>query len=171
MTAPTDPTDMSESKRNVLLNLLDGGHDVLVRLDPRRPGTLVPLQFQRDPVLALVLGHNLAKPLPDLAVEEDGVGCTLSFNGRPEYVFLPWMSVFSVRCGIGSVLWPEDVPPEARIALGTAVASPAATASGATVIILDERRTPRDRLSCERRRRAAAKLTASQPHPGPGNAA
>jgi stringent starvation protein B len=166
MTAPTDPNvpaDMSESKRNALLNMLDGGHDVFVLLDPRRSGALVPLQFQRQPVLALQLGYNLAKPIPDLEVADDGVGCTLSFNGRTEYCFVPWHAVFSVRSAIGGILWPEDVPVEARGAIAAAVApNTAAPAPGGAVISLDSRRTPKDRITCERRRRAAAAARRSE---------
>lgn len=168
---PIDPAALAETKRNCLQNMLDSGHDVLVLLDPRRSGARVPLQFQGDPVLALQLGHNLLNPIPDLEVAEDGVGCTLSFNRRPSWVFIPWHAVFSVRSAIGSILWPEDVPVEARGAMGTAPAAPAPAAGGATVIDLDSHRTPKERRACARRLAAHAKLTAPITPASPDGAA
>lgn len=168
---------MIAAKRNVLQNLLKGGRDVMVVFDPRRPGTLVPLRFQRDPVLALNLGYEMAKPIPDLDVADDGIGATLSFGGREEWCFIPWYTVFCVHCDIGRVMWPDDMPPEAQAAVSdagaaaTAAGDTAGEAASAEVIQLDSRRTPKARRACERRRRVAAKLTASQPHPGPGGAA
>jgi stringent starvation protein B len=170
MTAP----NMIAAKRNVLQNLLKGGRDVTVVFDPRRPGTLVPLRFRRDPVLALNLGYEMAKPIPDLDVADDGIGATLSFGGREEWCFIPWYAVFCVHCDIGRVVWPNDMPPEAQAVSASGEAAPdedASSSAGAEVIQLDSRRTPKERRACERRRRVAAKLTASQPHAGPGGAA
>lgn len=180
MTAPA----MIHAKLNVLLNLLGGGRNVTVVFDPRRSGTLVPLRFQRDPVLALELGYEMAPPIPDLDVAEDGIGATLSFGGRKEWCFIPWHTVFCVHCDIGRVVWPNDMPPEAQAVASEAGAAEKGDATGPTgsigpasagaeVIQLDSKRTPKERRACERRRRVAARLnlTASQPHPGPGGAA
>lgn len=182
MTAPNPPEAVAATKRNALLNLLDTGHNVTVLLDPRRPGTLVPLQFQRDFVLALVLGRGdgMVKPIPDLDVAEDGIGCTLSFNGRSQWCFLPWESVFRMQSTIGSIVWPEDMSPEMR-AIGAGAPAPEGAPAAATpaplanVISLDERRTPKDRRACARRLAALAKLTAPPQngggHPAPGGSA
>lgn len=176
MTAPTPPTTppppppgtppMPMPKATVLLNLLEGDRDVDIHLDPRRPGTLVPCRYQREVSLTLKVGNAMAKPIPDLTVEDDGVGATLSFGGRTEWCFIPWHSVYGMSCTIGSVVWPEDLPPELEVR--PAGAAPAG-APATKVIDLMARRTPKDRRACERRLAARAKLTApsaaAQPEP------
>ena len=112
--AMTNP-GMSEvtSKREFALSLLSECASAFVHLDPRRPGVLVPLQFQKQPQLVLQVGYGMPVPIPDLQVEEDGIACTLSFNRRPHYCFIPWGAVYAL---IGenrrALVWPQDVPAE-----------------------------------------------------------
>jgi hypothetical protein len=157
MTAPpTAPPGSPMPKQTVLLNLLEGGRNVMIHLDPRRPGTLVPYRYQREAGMALEIGYAMVNPIPDLDIAEDGIGATLSFGGRREWCFIPWESVYAVSSGIGSIVWPADMPPELRALAPGADAAPG-------VISLDSRRTPKDRRACERRRAAVAarvKLTA-----------
>lgn len=170
MTAPIMP------KHTVLLNLLEGGRNVHVHLDPRRSGTLVPLKFQREPAMVLTLGYALANPIPDLDIAEDGIGATLSFGGRREYTFVPWSAVYAMGSEIGSIVWPEDIPPEHAGARATGLSVPAPTSAdvvpapsaGAAVIDLMSRREPQDRRACMRRLRVLDKLTAPR---GPDGAA
>lgn len=160
MTAPTTPPTPPGPimpKHTVLLNLLEGGHNVMIHLDPRRPGTLVPLKFQREPAMVLEIGYALMNPIPDLDIAEDGIGATLSFGGRSEYTFIPWSSVYGMAGKIGSIVWPEDLPPERRALVAGAPAPGAPAASG--VIDLDARRTPKDLRACNRRRAAAARAS------------
>ncbi|MES2384500.1 MAG: hypothetical protein V4593_08120 [Pseudomonadota bacterium] len=160
----TQPT-----KQTVLQNLLEDGSDVFVHLDPRRPGTLVPSCYASDKSLVLQLGYNLAIPIPDLVIEDDGFGATLSFGGCPIWCMIPWGSVYGMASRLGSIVWPEDLPKDLdRVAPMLPPPAPrAAGTAAAGVISLDAHRTPKDRRACERRLAARAKLTAPTTAPAP----
>lgn len=90
---------------------------VFLHIDPRREGVSVPVQFRKQAELVLQVGLNMAVPIRDLEVDDDGVSCTLSFNRSPFWCRMPWGSVFAIvsdedRRG---VVWPEDVPPESKL--------------------------------------------------------
>lgn len=97
---------------------------VFIHLDPRREGVVIPPQFRKQPELVLQVGLNMAVPIRDLEVEDDGVSCTLSFNRSPFWCRMPWTSIFAIvsdedRRG---VVWPEDVPPESKLSSAPAPA-------------------------------------------------
>lgn len=97
---------------------------VFIHLDPRREGVSIPPQFRKQPELVLQVGLNMAVPIRDLEVEDDGVSCTLSFNRSPFWCRMPWSSIFAIvsdedRRG---VVWPEDVPPESKLSSAPAPA-------------------------------------------------
>jgi stringent starvation protein B len=99
-------------KRDVALALLQGP-SMLVHLDPRRDGVVVPKWFNSQPQLVLQVGLNMAVPIHDLDVGEDGLGCTLSFNRSPFWCFLPWTAVYALVGEDGrGMVWPDDIPPE-----------------------------------------------------------
>jgi hypothetical protein len=102
-------------KKEVALALLQES-SMFVHLDPRRADVLVPKWFMGQPQLVLQVGLNMAIPIPDLAVDEDGISCTLSFNRAPFWCRLPWTAVYALvgEDGRGGV-WPEDVPPEIQL--------------------------------------------------------
>lgn len=99
-------------KKDVALFLLQRS-SVFIHLDPRSEDVIVPAGFKREPRLVLQIGHNMAVPIPDLAIEEDGWSGTLSFRRVPFRCVVPWTSVFAMvgQDGQGMV-WPDDVPPE-----------------------------------------------------------
>lgn len=99
-------------KKVVALELLDRA-SVFIHLDPRRPGVIVPPNFLKQPQLVLQIGLNMAIPIHDLEVTDEGISCTLSFNKRPHFCSLPWTSIYALigEQG-GGMVWPEDVPPE-----------------------------------------------------------
>lgn len=105
---------MGVEKQSVTAALLERG-PVLVRLDPRVPGTMVPRRFTKDPQMTLCVGYALPVPIPDLSIDAAGIGGTLSFNREQHYCFIPWQSVFAITgqdmCGRA---WPEDAPPSVR---------------------------------------------------------
>lgn len=106
MTLPLPP------KKDVALALLEQG-SVHVHLDPRAGGVVVPLHFKKQAQLVLQIGLNMAVPIPDLSVEEDGIGCTLSFNRSPFYCMIPWAAVFALVGDDGrGLVWPDSVPRE-----------------------------------------------------------
>jgi stringent starvation protein B len=99
-------------KKDVVLQLLEQA-TVFVHLDPRGEAVRVPLWFKRQPQLVLQIGLNMAVPIPDLEVDDEGISCTLSFNRAPFLCVIPWAAVFALvddqRQGM---VWPDDVPPE-----------------------------------------------------------
>lgn len=99
-------------KKDVVLQLLEQA-TVFVHLDPRGEAVRVPPWFKRQPQLVLQIGLNMAVPIPDLEVDDEGLSCTLSFNRSPFLCVIPWSSVFALvddqRQGM---VWPDDVPPE-----------------------------------------------------------
>jgi stringent starvation protein B len=102
-------------KKEVALALLEES-SLFIHLDPRRPNVVVPKYFMTQPQLVLQVGLNMAIPIPDLHLDEDGITCTLSFNRSPFWCSIPWTSVYALigEDGRGGV-WPEDVPPEVQL--------------------------------------------------------
>jgi stringent starvation protein B len=99
-------------KKDVALALLEGP-SVFVHLDPRRSGVSVPKWFLGQPQLVLQVGLNMAIPIPDLKVDDDGVSCTLSFSRTPFWCCIPWSAVYALVGEDGrGMVWPNDVPPE-----------------------------------------------------------
>jgi len=98
------------SKKDVLLELLEKSN-VLMHLDARREDVIVPRNLKQNPQLVLQLGLNLAIPIRDLDVDDDGVKCTLSFNKTPFFCVLPYPAIFAMVAEDGrAMVWPEDVP-------------------------------------------------------------
>lgn len=89
---------------------------MFIHLDPRRPDVVVPKWFMGQPQLVLQVGLNMAIPIPDLRVEDDGITCTLSFNRAPFWCKIPWTAIYALvgEDGRGGV-WPDDVPPEIQL--------------------------------------------------------
>lgn len=93
--------------------LLSQAPSVFVHLDPRRDKVVVPPQFRKQPMLVLEIGLNMRVPIPDLEIDEESIGCTLSFGGRPYWCRMPWEAVFAlVTSERRGMIWPPDVPPE-----------------------------------------------------------
>jgi stringent starvation protein B len=86
---------------------------VMIHLDARRPGVMVPDRFRED--FHLRLNLSLRFEPPDLTVGEWGVRETLSFGGSRYTVAIPWSAIFAIT-GIertdSAFLFPEDMPAE-----------------------------------------------------------
>lgn len=103
-------------KRDVMLALLQQAESVYVNFDPRKEGVVVPPQLKKTARVVLQYGMNMAIPIPDLDVGEDGIGATLSFDHRPCWTFVPWSAVFAiVSRDQRGMLWENDVPPEVEL--------------------------------------------------------
>jgi stringent starvation protein B len=99
-------------KQDVAQALLEQS-SVFVHLDPRAERVSVPAWFKKQPQLVLQIGLNMAVPIHDLRVDEEGLACTLSFNRSPHYCVVPWSSVYALIGEDGrGMVWPDDVPPE-----------------------------------------------------------
>ncbi|HEY2407322.1 MAG TPA: ClpXP protease specificity-enhancing factor SspB [Polyangiaceae bacterium] len=134
-------------KKDVALELLKQS-SVYVFLDPRGQKVQVPAWFKKQAELVLQVGLNMAVPIPDLNVDDDGLSCTLSFNRTPHLCRIPWSAVYALRDELGHVMvWPDDVPAEiaaqapapakptperpAHLRVATALAEPAPAAEPA----------------------------------------
>jgi stringent starvation protein B len=99
-------------KKDVALALLERSQ-VFIHLDPRQKGVVVPTQFRKQPQLVLQIGLEMPIPIPDLEIDDAGIGCTLSFNRAPFHCSLPWSAIFALVGDDGrGMVWPDDVPPE-----------------------------------------------------------
>jgi len=106
------PTARLPPKKDVALALLEQA-SMYIHLDPRAEAVQVPAWFKKQPQLVLQVGLNMAVPIPDLHVDEQGLSCTLSFNRAPFFCMIPWPAVFALVGENGqAMVWAEDVPAE-----------------------------------------------------------
>jgi stringent starvation protein B len=104
------PTQPLPPKKDVALALLERS-SVYVHLDPRQAAVVVPPWFKKKLQLVLQIGLNMPVPIPDLRLDDDGMSCTLSFNGAQFFCVVPWSSVFAMVGDDGrGMVWPDDVP-------------------------------------------------------------
>lgn len=122
-------------KKQVMDALLTQASSVFVHLDPRREKVVVPPQFRKQPMLVLEIGMNMRVPIPDLEIDEEGVGCTLSFGGRPYWCQMPWHAVFAlVTSEQRGMVWPPDVPPEVADRFAPPAQGPKPKAAGPRLV-------------------------------------
>jgi stringent starvation protein B len=100
-----------QEKKGRLLDALDRGM-VMVHLDARRPGVVVPQDLRTEAHLRLNLSYHFDPP--DLSVNEWGVRASLSFSGKRFLVAVPWCSMFAITSYVTKEFWmyPDDMPPE-----------------------------------------------------------
>lgn len=106
MSSPLD-----REKKELLLKLLEEG-TVMVHLDARVPGVIVPERFRQDPHLRLNLDY--AFRIPDFEIRDTEVFASLSFSQKPYPCTLPFSSIWgmsSIRTG-QNVIFPASVPAE-----------------------------------------------------------
>lgn len=98
-------------KKERLLAVLEQGM-VMVHLDARRPGVMVPAALRSEAHLRLNLSYRFDPP--DLSVSEWGVRSTLSFSGNRFTVGVPWSALFAITSHGTKEFWmyPDDMPPE-----------------------------------------------------------
>jgi len=100
-----------KEKQNKLSSMLERGM-VMIYLDARKPGVRLPANLEAQAHVALNLSYRFSPP--DLTVNVWGVRATLSFEGRPFLVAIPWSAIFAIRSHTTMEFWlfPEDVPEE-----------------------------------------------------------
>lgn len=103
--------DRASEKKDRLLAALERGL-VMVHLDARRPGVLVPPDLRCESHLRLHLSYRFVPP--DLSVGEWGIRSTLSFSGKRFTVAIPWSALFGITSKVTQEWWmfPEDMPTE-----------------------------------------------------------
>lgn len=94
---------------DVFLELLQLGVTAL-HFDARADGVRVP-PWLRDRAW-LVLNFSYRYNLSDFTVDEEAVGASLSFSGRPYPCHVPWSAVFAVSDAAQTrmLLWPDKIP-------------------------------------------------------------
>jgi hypothetical protein len=94
------------------------GHKVALLFNALAPGVIVPPEVvNADGKVCLEYGFNLPIPTADLISDHEGAICTMSFNRRPSYTFVPWHAVLTVSNGEHVAVFqaphPTDAPAEA----------------------------------------------------------
>lgn len=101
------------NKQKTLIWMLKEYPKVLVLLDPRVEGVVVPEYLKESLPLGVDLGLHLPIPIRDLEMNSEGFSVTLSFNREPHHVTIPWDSVFGmVNHENEGPLWPDFLPEE-----------------------------------------------------------
>jgi stringent starvation protein B len=157
-TSMSTPPRPLPPKKDVALALLQGP-SLFIHLDPRKPEVIVPLHFKKQAQLVLQVGLNMAVPIPDLHVDDEGVSCTLSFNRSPFWCRLPWSAIYAlVGDDKRGMIWPDEVPAEVENAQRPkgADAQPAAAKRG------PRGSKKRERPPREEEARAAGELQSSE---------
>ncbi len=99
-------------KRDLMLEFLDRGL-VMVHIDPRVDGVVVPEYLTHDVTLRLNIAYGFN--LPSLEIDEEGIYAVLSFGGVNHGCTIPWESVFALTMPDderGGRIWPSSLPPE-----------------------------------------------------------
>jgi len=114
---------------------------VFVHLDPRIEDVAVPPWFREQPQLVLQIGLDMAVPILDLKVDDEGVRGTLSFNRSPWFCTIPWEAVFALQDDSGKgMIWPEALPAEiqAELAREAGLAPPPAPSAELIEGLMDD---------------------------------
>lgn len=100
----------AKTKRIIVEDALDSGFQVMLHVDGRK--CTLPEDLTKELYVWLVIARRgLAKPIPDLVLDDDGVKASLSFGNTPIPCILPWTALFHVETSEGfQATWTEDVP-------------------------------------------------------------
>jgi stringent starvation protein B len=101
----------ASEKKERLLTALEHGM-VMIHLDARRAGVIVPSSIREEAHLRLNLSYRFDPP--DLTVGEWGIRSTLSFAGTRFRVAVPWSAIFAMTGYATKEFWmyPDDMPRE-----------------------------------------------------------
>ncbi|MFL5322382.1 MAG: ClpXP protease specificity-enhancing factor SspB [Myxococcaceae bacterium] len=101
----------ADEKKDRIVAALDKGM-VMIHLDARRPGVIVPQNLRGEAHLRLNLSYKFDPP--DLSIGEWGLRSTLSFSGSRFTVAVPWSALFAITSYVTREFWiyPDDMPKE-----------------------------------------------------------
>ncbi len=94
--------DRASEKKDRLLAALERGM-VMVHLDARRAGVIVPAELRCESHLRLHLSYRFDPS--DLTVGEWGMRSTLSFSGKRFTVAVPWSALFAITSKVTHEFW------------------------------------------------------------------
>lgn len=92
--------------------LLDRGV-VMIHIDPRVDGVVVPRQFSGECALRLNVAYGFS--LPALESSETGIYAVLSFGGQNFGCTIPWSAVYALTLPEDEhdgMVWPDSIPAE-----------------------------------------------------------
>jgi len=95
-------------------------------INPLVPGVALPeYLIEAGQPVPINIGYNMAVPIPDLQIDDEGIFGTLSFNRSPFRCTFPWDSLIQVTVGDEHLVWVNaaEAPAEQQ---RTAERSPAA---------------------------------------------
>ena len=104
----------SQHKQRELRALLERGV-VMMHLDPRIEGVVVPPQFSREAALRLNVAY--AFNLPAFEITDEGIYAILSFNRQNFGCTIPWTSIYALTLPDEShegMVWPDSMPLELK---------------------------------------------------------
>lgn len=103
---------ITRMKRQIIEQLLSEEDFILMVVLPTCEGVKLPddLMQAGDPV-GINIGMNMAIPVPDLEITDQGISATLSFNRVPFPCAFPWPAVVQVSADLEHLIWVE--PPTA----------------------------------------------------------
>lgn len=81
---------------------------IYLQVDTTMPGVTVPSHLCRKGTAAFQIGHDMAVPIPDLMLDENGWSGTLSFGGKPIWCAVPWAAVWAIADQNGRGILFED---------------------------------------------------------------
>ena len=116
---PVDPA--AAQKHEAFARLIEVG-TVMITLDARVPGVLVPGAFEGDLQLNLNFCHEFR--IPDFDFDQNGVRASLSFSGRDHWCDIPWFAVYMMRSHENGdvMVFPSSLPEEIKAMLPEAQA-------------------------------------------------
>lgn len=99
--------------------------EVMIKLDARAEGVVVPQHFRDQQELNLRVGLDLRPAITDLKVTEYFVHATLQFGGVSFRCRIPMKAVYGVTVGDDFVVWPADIPRDGTASVPEVAAEPA----------------------------------------------
>lgn len=106
------------TKCQVIEHALASFANVMVTLDARVEGVLVPGYLRTYPTLTLAIGLNLNPAVLDLEATESFLRATLSFSGEAFHCRIPMRAIYRISLGDDLAIWPLDVPKDAVVQTG-----------------------------------------------------
>jgi hypothetical protein len=105
-TLQNDAGPIGKMKRQIIAQLLEQEDFILLVVQVGQPGVQLPgpLLEAGQPV-ALHIGWRMPVPIPDLALGEEAITGTLSFNRNPFACRLPWAAIVQVSVGDEHLVW------------------------------------------------------------------
>lgn len=108
---PEDLPSSNREKLDLFSEMVDKG-TVLVTLDARHEGVIVPPQFSEELRLNLNFCHQFG--IADFEYDLAGVRASLSFGGVDSFCDVPWGAVYMMRSHVENdvMVFPAEIPEE-----------------------------------------------------------